>query len=70
MMMISGLMEKRIDVLVLEWPSRSRVIVLVFVNWNLYKNNFMRVFLSKRERFWSWQDANILCSCLFVLVAI
>ena len=52
LMMISTVTKKRIGVLVLEWPSRSRVMVLAFINWNLYKNNYVRVFLSKRERFW------------------
>lgn len=33
--------------------------------WNLYKKNFAWVFLSKRERFWPWQIAKHLCSCLF-----
>ena len=51
--------------LVLEWPNSSRVTVLVFVNWNLYKKNFFRVFLSKSERFWPSQKDNILCSCPF-----
>ena len=65
-MMISTMTKKRIGVLVLEWLSKSRVMVLVFFNWNLYKNNFVRVFLSKRESFWPWKKAKILCSCLFV----
>jgi len=60
MMMISVVTKKRIGVLVLEWYNRSRVMVLVFVNWNLYKKNFVRVFLSKRERFWPWQKAKYL----------
>jgi len=66
MMMISAVTKKRIGILVLEWLNRSRVMVLVFVNLNLYKKNFVQVFLSKSERFWPWQKANILCSCLFV----
>ena len=53
-MMMSVVTEKRIVVLVMEWHDRSRVMVFVFVNWNLYKKNFVRVFLSKRERFWPW----------------
>jgi len=69
-MMISEMTKKRTGVLVLEWLSKSRVMVLVFVNWNLYKKNFVQVFLSKRERFWPWQKANSLCSCFFVMVAI
>jgi len=64
-MMISAGTKKRIGVLVLEWPNRSRVMVLGFVNSNLYKKNFVRVFLSKSERFWPSQKANILCSRLF-----
>jgi len=59
-MMISAVKKKRIGVLVLEWHNRSRVMVLVFVNWNLYKKNFVQVFLSKRERFWPWQKSNIM----------
>ena len=35
----------------------SRVKVLVFVNWNLYKNNFACVFLFTSERFCPWQKA-------------
>ena len=69
-MMIAATTQRRIGVLVLEEHIRSRVKVLVFVNWNLYKKNLVRGFLSKRERLWPWQNANILCSCLFVLVAI
>ena len=38
-MMISTMTKKRIGVLILEWPNRLRVMVLVFVNWNLYKKN-------------------------------
>ena len=38
-MMISAMTKKRTSVLVLEWPNRSRVMVLVFVNWKLYKKN-------------------------------
>ena len=49
MMVISAVTKKRIGVLVLEWPNRSRVIVLVFVNWNLYKKNLCG-FSSQRMR--------------------
>ena len=66
MMKNSTVIKDRISVLVLEWHSKSRVMVLVFVNWNLYKKNYVQVFLSKRERFWPWQNANIPWSCLFV----
>jgi len=45
---ISAVVEKRIDILVLEWQNMSRVMVLVFINWNLYKKNIVRVLLSKR----------------------
>ena len=41
MKMISEVTKKRIGVLVLEWPNMSRVEVLVFINWNLYKNNLV-----------------------------
>lgn len=45
--------DKKLGVLVLERSNRSRVLVLVFINWNLYKKKiFFRVFLSKCERFW------------------
>ena len=41
--------------------NRSRVLVLVFVNWNLYKMNLCR-FSSQRVRgFWPWLIAYMLC---------
>ena len=64
MMIILVVASKRICVLVLEWNSMPRVKVLVFVNWNLYKRNFLWVFLSKRERFWPWKKANLVFSSL------
>ena len=47
--MISEVTKKRIGVLVLKWPNRSRVVVLVFINWNLYKQNLCK-FSSQRVR--------------------
>lgn len=41
MMMISAETKKRIGVLVLLWLNRSRFMVLVFVDWNIYKKNFV-----------------------------
>lgn len=70
MLMISTVTKKRIGVMILEWLHRPRVTVLVFINWNLYKNNFVWVFVYKRERFWVWYKAKIMCSCLLVLIAI
>jgi len=61
MMMISTVTKNRISVLVLECPNRSRVMVLVFINWILYKNNLCGFCLSKSERFWQWLIDYMLC---------
>ena len=42
--------------------------VLVFVNWNLYKKNLEWVFLSKSERFWPWLASLTIVSLVYLII--
>ena len=61
MKMISAMTKNRIGVLVLEWHNRSRVMVLVFVNWNLYKKNFCGGFPLQEGEVLARAESQILC---------